>query len=198
MNEMGATTKMARARASAVRRTLRGRGAVGHWKTTTLTAGLTVRGLMAPMVIDGAMDGPPLRASVETILVSGLRPGDTIVMDKSAIPQGRPRARGQGKLALPAALLAGLNPIEMAFSKLKALLCHRAAHHPIVDAIERFGRQVSRLLLRLRIRCDMIGECSSVPGCRRTYFVATQYRCASADLVMRRRSNPRRKNCWRS
>ena len=34
----------------------------GHWKTTTFTAGRTTRGLVAPMLIDGAMDGPAFRA----------------------------------------------------------------------------------------------------------------------------------------
>lgn len=53
----------------------------GHWKTTTFTAGLRVSGLTAPMVIDGAMNGPGFLAYVEQVLVPELTPGDVVVMD---------------------------------------------------------------------------------------------------------------------
>ena len=46
-----------------------------------LTAGLTSRGLVAPMVIDGRMNGPAFRAYVEKVLAPELRPGDVVVMD---------------------------------------------------------------------------------------------------------------------
>ena len=53
----------------------------GHWKTTTFTAGLKLSGLVAPMVLDGPMDGPWFLAYVRQVLVPELRPGDTVVMD---------------------------------------------------------------------------------------------------------------------
>ena len=51
-------------------RGMRCRAAVphGHWKTTTLVAGLRLGGLTAPMVIDGAMNGDAFTAYAETFL----------------------------------------------------------------------------------------------------------------------------------
>ncbi|MCC8939586.1 transposase [Bradyrhizobium sp. Arg68] len=59
----------------------------GHWKTTTFTAGLRSDGLIAPLVLDGPMDGDAFLAYVEQLLAPSLRPGDTVIMDMC----GRPR-----------------------------------------------------------------------------------------------------------
>jgi hypothetical protein len=53
----------------------------GHWKTTTFTAGLRSDGLVAPLVLDGPMDGEAFLAYVEQLLAPSLRPGDTVIMD---------------------------------------------------------------------------------------------------------------------
>jgi len=37
----------------------------GHWKVTTLSAGLRCRGITAPCVFDGAINGARFRAYVE-------------------------------------------------------------------------------------------------------------------------------------
>jgi len=39
----------------------------GHWKTMTLVAALRIDGVVAPYVIDGAMDGPTFLAYVEKV-----------------------------------------------------------------------------------------------------------------------------------
>ena len=52
----------------------------GHWKTTTLTAGLRLSGLAAPMLLDGPMHGAAFKAYVEQVLVPELDPGDIVVM----------------------------------------------------------------------------------------------------------------------
>ncbi len=52
----------------------------GHWKTTTLTAGLRLSGLAAPMLLDGPMHGAAFKAYVERVLVPELDPGDSVVM----------------------------------------------------------------------------------------------------------------------
>ena len=149
IDETGATTKMARLRGRAPKGE-RCRAAVphGHWKTTTLTAGLTLRGLVAPMVIDGAMDGPAFRAYVKTILVPELRPGDVVVMDN--LPAHKVNGVREAIEKAKASLLylppysPDFNPIEMAFSKLKALLRAAAPRTipklwaTITDAIEQF------------------------------------------------------------
>lgn len=53
----------------------------GHWQTTTFLAALRHDGLTAPLVIDGAIDGPMFRAYVQQHLVRTLRERDIVVMD---------------------------------------------------------------------------------------------------------------------
>ncbi len=109
----------------------------GHWKTTTFTAGLRTTGLVAPMVIDGPMDGAAFLAYVEQVLVKDLAPGDIVIMDnlpahKVAGVRRAIEAAGASLLYLPP-YSPDFNPIEMAFSKLKAILRKAAAR--TVDAL---------------------------------------------------------------
>src|SRR3954447_16584703 len=48
----------------------------GHWKTTTVVAGLRGSGIIAPFVLDGPMTGEAFRAYVEQVLAPALEPGD--------------------------------------------------------------------------------------------------------------------------
>ena len=82
VDETGANTKMARLRGRAPRGQ-RCRAAVphGHWKTTTFVGALHLSGMMAPMVLDGPMNGPAFLAHVEQMLAPTLRRGDTVIMD---------------------------------------------------------------------------------------------------------------------
>jgi transposase len=132
IDETAATTKMARLYGRAPRGQ-RCRAAVphGHWKTTTLTAGLRLSGLAAPMIIDGATDGDVFRAYIEKVLLPELNPGDIVVMDN--LPAHRVggireaiEAAGVILLYLPP-YSPDFNPIEMAFAKLKAILKGAAA-----------------------------------------------------------------------
>lgn len=123
---------MARLRGRAVRGE-RCRASVphGHWKTTTFTAGLRLSGLTAPMVLDGAMHGAAFLAYVEQVLAPTLKPGDIVVMDnlpahKSAAVRQAIEAAGAELRFLPP-YSPDFNPIEMAFSKLKAFLKKIAA-----------------------------------------------------------------------
>ena len=98
----------------------------GHWKTTTFVAGLRTTGLTAPMVLDGAMNGATFKAYVEQLLAPSLAPHDIVIMDnlsshKVAGVREAIKAAGAFLLYLPA-YSPDLNPIELAFSKLKALL----------------------------------------------------------------------------
>jgi len=96
----------------------------GHWKTTTFTAGLRIGGIAAPWLIDGPMDGDAFRAYVTKVLVPELAPGDVVVMDN--LPAHRVSGVREAIEAAGATLLylppysPDLNPIEMAFAKLKA------------------------------------------------------------------------------
>ena len=103
----------------------------GHWKTTTFVGGLRLGGMTAPMVLDGAMDGPAFLAWIEQMLAPTLEPGDIVVMDN--LPAHKPDAVRTAIEATGATLRylppysPDLNPIEMAFSKFKALLKKAAA-----------------------------------------------------------------------
>jgi transposase len=127
IDQTGASTKMARLRG----RSLCGercRAGVphGHWKTTTFVGALRLDGMTAPMVLDGPMDGDWFRAYVEQVLVPALKPSDIVVMDNlpahrvTGVRQAIERA-GATLLYLPP-YSPDFNPIEMAFSKLKAHL----------------------------------------------------------------------------
>ena len=137
IDETGASTKMARLRGRS-RRGQRCRAAIphGHWKTTTFTAGLRLDGLSAPMLLDGPMHGAAFLAYVEQVLAPELKPGDIVVMDN--LPAHKVKGVRQGSEGAGASLLylppysPDFNPIEMAFSKLKAAL-RKAAARTIPD-----------------------------------------------------------------
>jgi transposase len=98
----------------------------GHWKTTTFVAGLRTTGMVAPYVLDGPINGDAFEVYVAQILVPELRPGDVVIMDNLSSHK-RPKvveliaAAGASVLYLPP-YSPDFNPIEKAFSKLKALL----------------------------------------------------------------------------
>lgn len=53
----------------------------GHWKTITFVAGLRHDGIVAPFVIDGAMNGPIFLAYIEQCLAPTLGRRDIVIMD---------------------------------------------------------------------------------------------------------------------
>ena len=110
----------------------------GHWKTTTLVAGLRLDGVVAPMVIDGAMNGTAFTAYAIHFLAPTLEPGDIVIMDnlpahKVAGAREAIEKAGAKLLFLPP-YSPDFNPIEQAFAKLKALLRKAAAR--TIDALE--------------------------------------------------------------
>lgn len=112
----------------------------GHWKTTTFIAALRSEGLTAPMVIDGAINGDLFEAYVKQILVPTLQAGDVVIMDNlpchhRAAAIGAIIQAGCRVLYLPP-YSPDLNPIELVFSKLKALL--RSVQKRTVDSLWEF------------------------------------------------------------
>ncbi len=81
IDEIGASTKMARLRGRA-KRGQRCRSPIphGYWKTTTFTGALRLEGMTVPMVLDGPMTGAAFLAYVEQVLVPSLRRGDVVIM----------------------------------------------------------------------------------------------------------------------
>jgi transposase len=132
IDETGTSTKMARMRGRA-KRGERCRAPIphGHWKTTTFTGALRLRGMTAPMVLDGPMNGDAFRAYIEQVLVPTLAPGDMVIMDNLPAHRGtciREAIEAAGaRLRYLPPYSPDFNPIENAFSKLKALLRKAAA-----------------------------------------------------------------------
>jgi transposase len=60
----------------------------GHWKSTTFVAGLRTRGLVAPLVLDGPINGEAFEADVAQVLVPTLNEGDIVVMDNLGSHKG--------------------------------------------------------------------------------------------------------------
>lgn len=146
VDETGASTKMAR-RCGRARRGARCVAAVphGHWKTTTFVAALRADGMVAPTVIDGAVTGDLFVAYVEQQLVPTLREGDVVVMDNLACHKRAGARRAIEAAGCELRLLPpyspDLNPIERAFSRLKARL--RAAAKRTVRAVEEYLGELS-------------------------------------------------------
>lgn len=127
IDETWTSTNMARTRGRAPRgERLRASIPHGHWKTTTFIAGLRRSGMVAPMVLDGPINGVWFQAYVDQVLVPTLSPGDIVIMDnlgshKRPDVRAAIEAAGATLLYLPP-YSPDFNPIEKAFSKLKALL----------------------------------------------------------------------------
>ena len=132
IDETGASTKMARLRG----RAQKGKRCLasvphGHWKTTTFTGALRCHGMTAPFVLDGPMDGEAFLAYVRQILAPTLKKGDIVIMDNLPAHKvhGVREAIEQtgAKLRYLPPYSPDFNPIENAFSKLKAFLRKAAA-----------------------------------------------------------------------
>ena len=146
IDETWASTNMARRHGRAPRgQRLRVGVPYGHWKTTTFIGALTLRGFIAPFVIDGAVDRLAFETYVEKVLVPELRQGDVVIMDNLPGHKG-PKVRqlieaaGASLLYLPP-YSPDFNPIENAFAKLKALL-RKAAERTVEGLWSAIGQLI--------------------------------------------------------
>lgn len=113
----------------------------GHWQTTTMISSVRLDGSTACMTIDGATNTEVFQAYVREILVPTLRAGDIVVLDnlgahKNEATLALITATGAETRFLPA-YSPDLNPIEMMWSKVKALLRAAGArtHSALLQAI---------------------------------------------------------------
>lgn len=163
IDETSTNTKMVRLRGRCPRgRRLKAKAPFGHWKTQTFIAGLRCYGLTAPFVVDQPMNRRIFEIYVETQLAPTLSKGDVVILDnlaahKSPAAEKAIKERGAWILFLPA-YSPDLNPIEMAFSKLKAHLRARA-----VRTLDALWKAIGDI-------CDLFDpqEC-------RNYFTAAGY-----------------------
>ena len=143
IDETGTNTKMTRSRGRSLKgERLNSKAPFGHWGTQTFVAGLKCDGLIAPWVIDAPMNRAIFETYIETQLAPALKSGDVVIMDnlsshKSQRAETIIRAKGAWLLFLPP-YSPDLNPIEMAFSKLKSLL-RKAATRTIDDLWKAIG-----------------------------------------------------------
>lgn len=144
VDETGTNTKMVRAYGRSPRgQRLIGRQPLGHWKTTTFTAGLRCNGITAPFVLDGPMNRDAFLVYIDKVLGPTLSEGDMVVLDNLSAHKGDAvralvEARGAKLIFLPP-YSPDLNPIELAFSKLKAML-RKAAERTIGALWDRIGQ----------------------------------------------------------
>lgn len=144
IDETATATNMTRLRGrSAEGQRLIGKSPHGHRKTTTFVAGLRNDRITAPLVIDGAMTGDLFVQYVEQFLVPTLTPNDIVIMDnlpvhKVAGVKTAIETAGASLLYLPP-YSPDLNPIEMVFAKLKALL-RKASERTVGKLWDRIGK----------------------------------------------------------
>ncbi len=117
----------------------------GHRKTTTLIAGLRTTGMVAPMVLEGPINGDWFEAYVRQILVPELRRVDIVIMDnlsshKRTSVRELIEAVGATLVFLPP-YSPDFNPIEKAFARLKAML-RKAGERTVAGLWDLIGKLV--------------------------------------------------------
>jgi transposase len=132
LDESAVNTAMVRTRGRCPRgERLAGSAPAGLWQTSTLVAAIGLDGVVAPMVIDGPLNGESFAQYVETSLVPALEPGNIVVMDNLPVHKAK---RVADAIAAAGCTLAFLppyspdyNPIENMWSKVKTHLRAAAA-----------------------------------------------------------------------
>jgi len=132
LDETGLNTKMARLYGWAPQ-SARCQSSVphGHWSTFTFIAALRHDQLTAPWLLDGPMDRAAFIIYLEQCLGPTLSTGDIVIADNLSSHKGPAVTaaveRWGAKILYLPPYSPDLNPIEMAFSKLKAYLRCAAA-----------------------------------------------------------------------
>ena len=126
----------------------------GHWQSSTFIAALRHESIEAPCLIEGPVDAEVFTAYLEQVLCPHLREGDTVILDNLSTHKIHNvsqllSARGVGIRYLPP-YSPDLNPIELAFAKLKAHLRQAAArtlddlHSAWASSLDSFSAQHCR------------------------------------------------------
>ncbi len=140
----------------------------------TFPAALWSDRITTPRVVDGPINGAIFLAWIIQFLVPTLKPGDVVVLDNLGSHKGKAvrrtvRAAGAHLLFLPP-YSPDLNPIEMMFAKLKALL--RKADERSVTAVSYRIGDLRHQLLSQRMR--------ELPQARRMRFCVSRSRSSGA------------------
>lgn len=121
---------------------------MGQWETATFIAGFRHTGIVAPMMIKGAMNGEAFLAYIKQCLVPTLKRRDIVVIDnvsfhKVAGVEEAIEANGAELRYLPQ-YSPEFNPIELVFHPLKAVL-RKAAERTIEGLEKRVGSFIRAL-----------------------------------------------------
>ncbi len=113
-----------------------------YGSNVSLLSGLTLEGMTAPLVVEGAVTTAVFEAYVQQVLGPTLRPGDIVILDNLAPHHAHSvealiQARGARLLFLPA-YSPDFSPIENAFSKIKQALRRLRAQtlETLINAID--------------------------------------------------------------
>jgi len=146
IDETSTSTNMVRLRGRCRRgKRLIGRVPQGHWKTMTFVAGLRHNKMVAPFIVDGAMNRASFLTYLERCLRPTLKRGDIVIFDNLPAHKGTAVARtikaARASLLYLPKYSPDLNPIEQAFSKLKVLL-RKATERTVPGLCRRIGKLV--------------------------------------------------------
>lgn len=130
----------------------------GHWQSTTFIAALRHESIEAPFLIDGPVDAEVFTVYLQRVLCPQLQAGDMVILDNLATHKVQSvaqllSARGATVRYLPP-YSPDLNPIELAFAKLKARLRQAAArrleelHSALARALHSFTSQECKAFFR--------------------------------------------------
>ena len=150
LDESGVTTAMARRYGRCPQdQRLVDSAPAGQWQSNTLLAAVRLDGVVAPMVLDGPVNGDSFAGYIERSLAPELEPGDIVVMDN--LPAHKSQRVTQAIQAVGCSLVylppysPDFNPIENMWSKVKASLRKAAARtfDSVVDAVAQALRAVT-------------------------------------------------------
>jgi len=149
IDETAVTTNMVRLNGWSPRgEPLIGAVRMGHWETVTFIAGLRQTGIVAPMLIKGAMNGQAFLAYLEQCLVPTLKRRDIVVIDNVSFHkvlgvEEAIRAAGAELRYLPQ-YSPEFNPIEEVFHPFKVWL--RKAAERTIEGLQRRVKSFIRAL----------------------------------------------------
>jgi transposase len=119
-------------------------------KNTTLLASMSLEGMGSAMAVEGSTTQKVFEAYVERFLAPTLKPGQVVILDNLGAHKGEKvkqliESRAASVIFLPA-YSPDFNPIEEAFSKIKAILKKTAARvrKELIEAIGRALEAVRR------------------------------------------------------
>ena len=120
----------------------------GHWRTTTMISSVRSDGSTACMAIEGAANTEVFQAYARHILCPALRPGDIVIMDNLRAHKNEQTIalieKAGARVEFLPAYSPDLNPIELMWSKVKALL--RAAQARTSEALlEEIGKALAAI-----------------------------------------------------